>query len=106
MVVTATTGRVACNPATSYLEVGYQNSAGSVEVGANNLSSCNHLSSSTRKGACLITVLGPEKENMLGNVYLFFYSLGDQLIIHYYDLGYSYNEILAALLGAHGICIR
>ena len=39
-------------------------------------------------------------------MYIFYYSLGDQLIIHYYDLGYSYNEILAALLGAHGVCIR
>ena len=26
----------------------------------------------------------------------FYYLLEDQLIIHYYDFGYSYNEILAA----------
>ena len=63
MVVIATTRNVACNPATSYLEAGYQNSAGSVQVEVNNLSSFDHPSSSPSKRA--------EKENMLRSVYFF-----------------------------------
>ena len=98
MVVIATTRSVACNPATLYLEAGYQNSPGSVQFGVNDLSSFDHPSSSSRKRA--------EKENMLRSCVFFYYSLGDKLIIHYYDLGYSYNEILGALLRAHGICNR
>ena len=102
MVVTTTTRSVAYNPATSYLEVGYQNSAGSVQAGGNNPSSCDHLSSSTRKRAWLITETWKAK-HVEKCVFVFFIH---SLIIHYYDLGHSYNEVLAALLGAHGICIR
>ena len=96
---------MACNPAISYLEAGYQNSTDSVQVEVSNLSSCDYLSCSTRKGAWLIT--GTRKRKNVGKcAFVFFYSLGDQLIIHYCDLGYSHNEILAALLGAHGIYMR